>query len=121
VSGLTLDKNVPFEVAHLVENLDAIAQAVTYVDQTIVPDHHAVHGGQEYTANSRVRLCLRALTPPLTKEVAFAIKHCDAFVAVAIGNVHVAVARVDRDLRGFEEQRVARIQTLAGGGRPRCP
>src|SRR5208282_169222 len=84
---------------HLVENLDAIAQAVTYVDQTIVPDRHAVHGRQEYTANPCVRLCLRALTPPLTKVVAVTIEDCDAFVPVAIGNVHVAVARVDRDLR----------------------
>src|SRR6516162_3654724 len=113
--GLTFDTDVPLEVAHLVENLDAIAQAVTYVHQTVVPDNNAVHGTEEYTANPRVRLFLCALTPPLTEVVAFAIKDHDAFVPITIGNVHVAVAGVDRDLRGFEERGVARIQALAGG------
>ena len=108
--------NVPLEVAHLVENLDAIAQAVAYVDQAVVPDNHAVHGAQKYTANPCVRLCLRGLTPPLAEVVAFAIEDHDALVPVTIGNVHVAVARIDRDLRRFEQRRVARIQALAGGG-----
>src|SRR6516225_3033030 len=108
--GPAFDTNVPLEAAHLVENLDAIAQTVTYVYQTIVPDNNAVHGTEEYTANPRVRLFLRALAPPLTEVVAFAIEHHDAFVPVTIGNVHLAVARVDRNLGRFEERGVARIQ-----------
>src|SRR6202022_1588633 len=99
VGSLTLDPNVPLEIAHLVENLNAISQAVTYVDQPVVPDHHAVHGAQEYTTNPRVSLCLRCLTTPLTEIVPFSIKDHDAFVPVTVGNVHVAVARVGRDLR----------------------
>ena len=112
MGGLTFDTNVPLEVSHLVENLDAIAQAVTYVDQTVVPDNHAVHGTQKYTTNPCVRLCLRALTPPLTEVVAFAIKDYDTLVPVTIGNVNVAVARVDRDLRRFEQRSVARFKPL---------
>src|SRR6516225_6926164 len=118
--GPAFDTNVPLEVAHLVENLDAIAQTVTYVHQAVVPDNNAVHGTEEYTANPRVRLFLRGLTPPLTEVVAFAIKDHDASVPVTIGNVHLAIAGVDRDLRRFEERGVARIQALASGGAVRA-
>src|SRR5579864_6067361 len=120
VGGLTLDPNIPLEIAHLVENLDAIAQAVAYIDQPVVPDHHTVHWAQEYTADARVRLSLRRLTTPLTEIAPFPIKDHDAFVPIPVGNVHVAIARVDRDLRRLEERSVARIQAFAGGGAVRA-
>src|SRR5260370_826065 len=65
MGGLALNHNVPLEIAHLVENLDAIAQAVAYIDQTVISDHHAVHAAQKYTTNPRLRLCLCCLMPPL--------------------------------------------------------
>jgi hypothetical protein len=91
VGSLTFDANVPLEVTHLVENLDAIAQAVTHVDQSVVPDYDAMHGAQEYTANPCVRLCLCALTPPLTQVM---LRCCWLLLLLTLVTVKVAIRAV---------------------------
>jgi len=43
-----------------------------------------MHGAQEYTADTPVRLGLRALMPPLAQVMPFAIEDDNAFVPVTI-------------------------------------
>src|SRR5579875_209378 len=93
--GAPLDPDVPFEVAHLVENLNAVAHAVANVDQPVIADHHAVHDRQEHSSHASFCLFNRALPAPLAEVVTVLIENNDPPVAITVGNVYIAVARID--------------------------
>src|SRR5882672_10786113 len=89
-----------------------MALPVTYVDQTVVVERHTMQHGHERVAG----FGLRAVQIPLAQELSGAIKHHDAVVSpgsLAVGNVNVAILRIDRDARGFKERRVAGVQSFS--------
>src|SRR5262245_31719279 len=91
------------ESALLVVDLDACAVAVADIDEAILGHRHAVHG-------------LHALGLPLAQKLAVAIHDRDALVAaaaLAVGDIDVAVLRVDVDARRHEELRRIRVQRRA--------
>src|SRR5262247_2318020 len=88
---------------HLVEHLDPIALAVTHVHQAGVADRYAMHNPSKHTAGSSLGFFLCGLPSPLAKEAAFAIKHRDSAVAIAIGDIDVTTISIHRDTRGVEE------------------
>src|SRR5688572_26906900 len=67
--------DVALEVAHLVENLHAIALAVADVDEPLVADRNAMHDLREHPADARLHFFRRRLAAPLAQEVAVAIEY----------------------------------------------
>ena len=62
---------------------------------------------------------VHALRLPLAQELAIAIHHGDTLVAVpalAVGDVDIAILRIDGDARRHEELRGVRIQRRALDG-----
>src|SRR5262245_19699244 len=88
---------------HLVEHLDPIALAVTHVHQAGVADRYTMHDPGKRTARSSLGFFLCGLPSPLAKEAAFAIKHHDSAVSVAIGDIDVTIIRVHHDTGRVEE------------------
>src|SRR5262245_33418342 len=88
---------------HVVEHLDPIALAVTHVHQAGVADRYTMHDPSKHTARSSLGFFLCGLPSPLSKEAAFAIKHHDSAVSVAIGYVDVTIIRVHHDAGRVEE------------------
>src|SRR5215813_7253890 len=88
---------------HLVEHLDPIALAVTHVHQAGVADRYTMHDPSKHTARSSLGFFLCGLSSPLTKKSAFAIKHRDPAVPIAIGDVDVTIISVYNDTGRVEE------------------
>ena len=105
-----LDPDVALEAAHFVENLDAVRLTIADIYQAIVAELHTVDHLHENTGLTGFRLCARALPSPLTQEFAGSIKYRDAAVSVAIGNINIAVGRIDRDIGRHEELSVTRVK-----------
>src|ERR1700675_708025 len=101
-------------VTHFVEDLNPVTVAVTYVDQTVISYNHAVHYVYKDPTHSRVDLRRRSLAPPLAEELAFFVEDSDTFIAVAIGDIKVAIRGIDRDVRWAGETRMTRVQWLRG-------
>src|SRR5215813_2586354 len=95
--------DILLEGTHLVEHLDPIALAVTDVHQAGVADHYTMHDPSKRAAPSSLGFFLCGLPSPLAKEAAFAIKHHDSAVSVAIGDIDVTIIRVHHDTGRVEE------------------
>src|SRR5262249_58840462 len=67
-------------------------------------------------ARSSLGFFLCGLPSPLAKEAAFAIKHHDSAVSVAIGDVDVTIIRVHHDTRRVEELCRVGIQRFTFAG-----
>src|SRR5262249_46651533 len=97
------DRDVAHERAVFLEDLDAIALAVAYVDQAGIAHGYAVHDLGEHAGRAAAGLLLGGLASPLTQELAVLVEHGDAAVAVAVGDVDVAVAGIDHHAGGHVE------------------
>src|SRR5581483_924334 len=110
IGAAALDEDVLLEIARFVEYLDALAVAVADVQKAVVAEHDAVHDAEKNAAGVRLGLLLRRLTAELPNVFALAVEDDDAPVAVAVGDVNVAVRRIDREACRPVEQRMARVQ-----------
>src|SRR5262249_14313246 len=72
-----------------------------------------VYDFAERRRSTRVGFGRCRLPAPLAQKLAAAVEHGDAPVAIAVGNIDVAVAGIDRDTRRIEELLGAGIE--AGG------
>src|SRR5262245_42991336 len=97
--------DVFLKVTRLVEHLDPIALPVTDVHQAAVGDRYAMYDPSKHTARSGLGFFLCRLPSPLAKESAFAIKHRDTAVPIAIGDVDVTIIAVHHDTGRVEELR----------------
>src|SRR5262249_38060703 len=95
--------DILLKVTHLVEHLDPIALAVTHVHQTGVGAPYSKHDLSKPPARSSLGFFLCGLPSPLAKESAFSIKHRDAAVPIAIGDVDVTIIGVHHDTGRVEE------------------
>src|ERR1700730_4372362 len=102
--SLTFDRDASLKLTRLVEDLDAIAQPVTYVYKTVVTNNYAVHNPQKHTSHTSVDLGHRPLAPPLPEEVSFAIKDHDTAIAVAVRDIYLPIRGVNRDTRRKVQQ-----------------
>src|SRR3989442_8422785 len=107
---------MPFEVAHLVDLLPAIALPVADVEQPVVAHGNAMHDLRECASDAAFGFFLCRLMPPLAQELTLAIEYCYAAVTVPVGDVDVTTGRIDDDSRGIEELCRARVQVLALAG-----
>ena len=87
----------------LVEDLDAVALAVAYVEQSGVAHVDAVHHFGEDSADAVLGFFGGGLAAPLAQEFAVLVEYGDAAVAVAVGNVDVSVGGIDDDAGGVVE------------------
>src|SRR6267378_2093638 len=96
----------------------SICSSIAYVHQAIITHADAMHGWRSRGA------CLlrRSVQFPLAQVVSGLIKHHDAKIIAAtsfrmsIGDVNVAIVRVESDFRHPEKLRRARVQGRAGNG-----
>src|ERR1700737_5433009 len=96
--------NALLEVSHLVEHLKAVPLAIAHIHQTAVIHHHAMDHSHECAAITSCGFVLCSLTSPLPQKFSALIKHDDAMITVAIGDVNVTVGRVDRDIRRLVQE-----------------
>jgi hypothetical protein len=104
-----IDHVIPFEVAHFVEYLDPVALFVANVHQAIVIEYHAMDNLEEGSADTGLGFSRRSLAAPLPDKMAGLIEHGNAAVAITVGNIDIAVGRIDRDTRRPEKACVTRI------------
>ena len=71
---------------------------------------------REDAALSCLGLRIRSLPAPLPQKLSRALKHRHAPVPVAVGDVDIAITRVNRDSGGIEKTLVAGIQRRALAG-----
>src|SRR5580704_8194287 len=64
-SSLTLNRNIPLEVAHFVENFNPVAQPIADIHKAIVPNEHAMYNFEKNGGNPCICLRLGRLLPPL--------------------------------------------------------
>ena len=110
------NRYVLLEVANLVEHLHPVAPPVAHVHPAVVVNGDAMRNLHELVAKACLHLGLGARQNPLAQEVPITIEHRHSMIATglfAIGNVNVAVARVDHNTAGPEESGMTRIQSYA--------
>ena len=94
------DPDIALEVSHLVEDLDAISLTVADVYQAVISKSNAMHKLRECAGSAVTSFLCGRLATPLAQEFAALVEHGDAAIAVAVGDVDIAVARVDHDSGG---------------------
>src|SRR5216683_4981490 len=83
------------------------------MDQADPGHRDAMHDLAEGAARAGLGLGGGRLPPPLPQELAVAVEHRDAPVAVAVRDVDVAVAGIDREAGRVVELREALVQADA--------
>src|SRR5262245_28805696 len=107
------DRDVAHERPVFLENLDAVALAVASVDQAGIAHGDAMHDLGEHAGRAAAGLLLGGLASPLPQELAVLVEHRDAAVAVAVGDVDVAVAGIDHHAGGHVELVARGVEALA--------
>ena len=103
------------ERAVFLEDLDAVARAIADVDRAVLRDRHAGHRAEllgrrrRRIVGGRVRVFRRrAVRAPVPfVRARGGIEHDDAAIAVAIGDVQLVGGRVELDVGGTVERRLA--------------
>ena len=67
----SFNEDIPFEVAHFVENLDAFAISVGYINKSVIRDNHAMHDPQKHAADAGIALLFRSLAPKTAPDRTF--------------------------------------------------
>src|SRR4026208_2309160 len=106
VCSSSFKKDVFLEVAHFVENLDASAFPVTYVEETVARESYAVYNREKHAAHACFAFGLCGLATKWANVCAIAIENYNAAVSIAVSDVHLAVGRINRKARRPVEQRM---------------
>ncbi len=119
--------------ASLLEDLDAVIGAIADIDKVVIAEDDAMRMTAASSSERALGAALaggRASRAPLADILPGGVEDDDAVVAIAVGDIDVAAcsadradAGIDRDVRGFVQQRMAGVGVVGvvARGKGVCP